>query len=119
MIDASCLPYALTEDEKRQFHEQGFLIVPQALPPEKIERCLAAVDRLYAERRQAGLGPHQDLFYPNFVWRDPAFTELVDWPQTLPKVWGLLGWNIYLYHCHFGVNPPPAPDTDRSKKTFG
>jgi len=49
------------------------------------------------------LGPHESLFFPNFVWRDPAFTEIVDWYKTFPKVWGILGWNIYLYHCHLGV----------------
>ena len=27
------------------------------------------------------------------LWRDPLFLEPVDWPTTLPKVWGILGWN--------------------------
>ena len=118
-MDSSCLEYALTAEERQHFEEQGYLIVPNVLPQENITRCLAAVDRLDMERRSEGLGPNQDLFYPNFVWRDPAFTELVDWPLILPKVWGILGWNIYLYHCHFGVNPPAPPEVARSKKTLG
>ena len=31
--------------------------------------------------------------------------ELVDWPTTFPKLWGILGWNIYLYHSHIDVTP--------------
>jgi hypothetical protein len=118
-MDTDCLRYALTAEERQQFETEGYLIVPDALPATQIERLLAAVDRLDAEERRNRLGPHDGLFYPNFVWRDPAFVELVDCPRTIPKVWGLLGWNIYLYHCHFGVNPPVAPDADRSKKTLG
>jgi ectoine hydroxylase-related dioxygenase (phytanoyl-CoA dioxygenase family) len=115
-MDPSCLHYALTEAERTQFEKQGYLIVPDVLTQAQIDPLVQAVDRLHAER---GLGPHEDLFYPNFVWRDPAFVELVDCPRILPKIWGILGWNIYLYHCHFGVNPPVAPDADRTKKTLG
>ena len=25
----------------------------------------------------------------------------MDHPRTLPKVWGILGWNIHLYHSHY------------------
>jgi ectoine hydroxylase-related dioxygenase (phytanoyl-CoA dioxygenase family) len=37
---------------------------------------------------------------------------LIDLPTTFPKVWGILGWNIYVYHTHLDVTPvvqtPPA-----------
>jgi len=26
--------------------------------------------------------------------------------MVFPKVWGILGWNIYLYHSHLDVTPP-------------
>jgi ectoine hydroxylase-related dioxygenase (phytanoyl-CoA dioxygenase family) len=118
-MDTSCLAYCLTDEERKQFNEQGYLIVEDALPPEMTERLIAATDKIHAQRRAEGLGPHESLFFPNFVWRDPAFTEIADWYKTFPKVWSILGWNIYLYHCHLGVNPPVAPDADRSKKTLG
>jgi ectoine hydroxylase-related dioxygenase (phytanoyl-CoA dioxygenase family) len=48
-----------------------------------------------------------------FVLRDPAYLELLDLPTTFRVVWGILGWNIHLYHCHIDrhgpvdVAPPP------------
>lgn len=118
-MNPSALAHCLTESERKQFQEEGYLIVQDALPPEMIERLIVATDKIYAAWRCEGHGPHESLFFPNFVWRDPAFTDLVDWPKTFPKVWGILGWNIYLYHCHLGVNPPLAADADRTKKTLG
>ena len=41
----------------------------------------------------------------DFVGKDELFLELLDWPKTFPKVWGLLGWNIQLYHSHMTVTP--------------
>lgn len=115
----SCLSHCLTDDERRTFEETGYLIVPGALPADLVERLEAALDRLYGERRAGGLGPHEAMFQPNFVGRDPLFAELVDWPRTFPKVWGILGWNIYLYHGHCGVNPPAGPALPRTPKTLG
>jgi ectoine hydroxylase-related dioxygenase (phytanoyl-CoA dioxygenase family) len=118
-MDPSCLEHCLTDEERRTFQETGYLIVADALPPEPAARLETALDRIYAERRAAGLGPHEGMFHPNFVGRDPAFLELLDWPRVFPKVWGILGWNIYLYHGHCAVNPPADPAGARVKKTLG
>ena len=34
--------------------------------------------------------------------------DLVDWPRIFPKLWGILGWNVYVYHTHLDVTPPAA-----------
>ena len=34
---------------------------------------------------------------------------LLDWYKTFPKVWGILGWHIQLYHTHMTVTPPAEP----------
>ena len=34
----------------------------------------------------------------DLVGRDDAFLDLLDCPTTFPKVFGLLGWNIQLFH---------------------
>jgi ectoine hydroxylase len=115
----SCLEYCLTAEERQAFSEQGYLIVEDALPPAKVAELTGALDRLYDERRANGLGPHDSMFFPNFVAREDAFVELVDWPTTFPKAWGILSWNIQLYHSHCGVTPPVAPDADRAKKSLG
>jgi hypothetical protein len=118
-MDPACLQHCLTEQERRTFDAQGYLIVAGALPAPMVERLEAPLDAIYAERRAGGLGPHEGMFHPDFVGRDPAFLELLDWPVTFPRVWGILGWNIYLYHGHCAVNPPLPPDAPRVKKTLG
>ena len=48
----------------------------------------------------------------DLVGRDDAFLDLVDWPTTFPKVFGVLGWNIQLFHTQLLVTPPaPANAT--------
>jgi ectoine hydroxylase-related dioxygenase (phytanoyl-CoA dioxygenase family) len=119
-MDTACLEHRLTAAELRQFEEQGYLVVPQALSASAAARLTEAVDRLdqRARRgeleprlpdeaaRRGGLAPHLPFVLRNFVPEDPAFLELVDHPVMLPKVWGILGFNIYLYHAHLGVTPP-------------
>jgi hypothetical protein len=118
-MDAACLEHCLTEEERRAFNERGFLIVEDALPPAMVAELTALVDEIDAEKRANGMGPHDALFFPNFVGRHQSFINLIDCPRTFPKVWGILGWNIQLYHSHLGVNPPAAPDAPRVKKTLG
>lgn len=118
-MDSSCLQYCLTETERCHFEEQGYLIVEEALPQDKIDLLIEAVDEIYKQKLAEGFSPYERFFLPNFVGRNPLFIELVDWPRIFPKVWGILGWNIYLYHSHLGVDPPQAPGVERVKKTLG
>lgn len=113
----SCLEYRLTESERRTFNETGLLMVENALSPEQVAALTSASDRLYAQKIAEGHEPNKALFYPNFIPDDPLFADLVDYEQILPKVWGLLGWNIYLYHAHMIVTPPSGQPQD--DKTFG
>jgi len=112
-MDTSCFQFCLSDSEREQFDRQGYLLIPDALPPDALARVLAAVDRLDAEQRSAGLGPSALLSMTDFVRRDPAFLDLVDWPRVFPKIWGVLGWNIYLYHAHMDTTPP----ADQSRRT--
>jgi hypothetical protein len=50
------------------------------------------------------------LFIADPLSAHTALTDLVDHPVTLPKVWGLLGWNIYVYDPAAIVTPPSAGD---------
>jgi len=116
-MDIACLQHRLTDEERRQFDESGFLIVEDALAPDQIEALTAASDRIHAAKVAAGHDPHKSLFYPNFIPDDELFANLVDYERILPKVWGILGWNIYLYHAHLIVTPPSGQARD--DKTFG
>ena len=116
-MNPSCLEYRLTESEQRTFNETGLLMVENALSSEQVVALTNALDRLYTQKVAEGNDPTKALFYPNFIPDDPLFADLVDYEKILPKVWGLLGWNIYLYHAHMIVTPPSGLPQD--DKTFG
>jgi ectoine hydroxylase-related dioxygenase (phytanoyl-CoA dioxygenase family) len=108
-MNPDCLNHLLSEEERRQFETEGYLVLEDAIPATLVERLTAVVDRVDAEERRAkGLGPGDGLNILDFLSRDELFLELLDWPKTLPKVWGILGWNIQLYHAHMIITPPKA-----------
>jgi ectoine hydroxylase len=116
-METTCLSYALTDEERRQFNEQGFLVIEDALSPAQVTALTLASDRIYARKVADGHDSTKALFYPNFIPDDDLFFNLVDYEKILPKVWGILGWNIYLYHAHLIVTPPCGQQPDN--KTFG
>ena len=110
-MNGECLAHLLTEEEKNHFEEQGYLYVPNALPPDIVGQLTHAVDTLHNKALAAGRAtPGSPWGWSDFLREDDALLGLVDWPRTLPKVWGILGWNIYLYHAHMHVKPPAPPD---------
>lgn len=116
-MQPSCLSYRLSERERASFEETGLLAIEGALSPAQVRRLTEAVDERHAHQLAAGHAPERAMFFPDFVATDESFAELVDYEVVLPKVWGLLGWNIYLYHAHMIVTPPSgAPVSDA---TFG
>jgi hypothetical protein len=116
-MDPACLAHRLTDAERKTFDETGFLQLDHVLSPERIAALERETDRLYAAKVAGGHDPKTALFYPNFIPENDLFLDLVDHDRILPKVWGILGWNIYLYHAHLIVTPPSgkAPDD----KTLG
>ena len=116
-MDTSWLEYCLTADERVDFEEKGFFFVEQALSPEMVAKLTAVVDRVDAAfRAKEGLGPHDRTNVMGFAGEDEIFLELLDWPKTFPKVWGILGWNIQLYHAHMTITPPDDPGLPRVKE---
>lgn len=118
-MDADGLKHCLTEQERSRFDRLGYFIVENALPQDLLKDLSDAADRVHERKRANGLGPHDVLFLPNFLPEDEIFLKLLDWPPIFPKVWGILGWNIYLYHAHLGVAPPPDPAKKTEKKRLG
>ena len=112
-MDPSCLENTLTEDEASHFKENGFLIVPNAIPQSTVDDVTVADNVNRDERARMGREPGARINHYNFIGKHEAFLELVDCPTTFPKVWGILGWNIHLYLAHLDVTPPEPPDRDR------
>jgi len=104
----SCLEYRSSAEERAQFERDGYLIVPGALDPDQVRRLVSVVDRRYREELDKGLAPHLPFVLRNFLPVSDEFVELIDHPRIFPKVWAILGHNIYLYHAHLGVTPPLA-----------
>lgn len=108
-----CLSHLLTEAERKHFEDQGYLYVPNALTSKTVEHLIHAVDKLHNEALSTGRATEGNHWgFSNFLHQDDVFLNLVDHPTTLPKVWGILGWNIFLYHAHMHVKPPAPQDAE-------
>lgn len=115
--DTTCLQHGLTEAEREAFNQTGILTVENALSAEQVAALTAKTDQIYERKIAEGHDQSKALFYPNFIPDSPLYADLVDYEKILPKVWGILGWNIYLYHAHLIVTPPSGQPQDN--KTFG
>ena len=106
------LPNRLTDDEHARFERDGFLVVPDALDSATTANLSRLVDAL-GVTRVAETEVDGRLHLRDFLADDPAFLDLLDWPTTFPKVWGILGWNIQLYITHVDITPPRPRPTER------
>ena len=104
MLSSSMKDHVLTPAERDDFFKRkGYLVIPNALDPDVVESTRAAVDRLAKD----GLEPGQiSINIADILGRDDAFLDLIDCPRVFPKIWGILGWNIWVQHSHLVVNPP-------------
>ncbi len=106
-MNTSCLDYRLTEEERTKFNRDGYLILEGVLTAAEIEQLTGVVDDLQAagkfeegktDKTISGL-----VNKMGFVGMDRSLFDLVACERMLPKVWGILGWNIYLYHSHLSI----------------
>ncbi len=104
-MSPDCLQHRLTADQRHFFETQGYLVIENALDADMLARLIAAADRIDARERTAE-NQTKLLSFTNIVHEDPAFLDLIDLPTVYPKIWGILGWNTYLYHTHVDLTPP-------------
>ena len=116
-MDPEGIHHCLTEKERRKFDEDGFFIVPKAVPTQMVENLIKVVDRLdFQYREENGIARHETIHILDFIGKNDLFLKLLDWQRTFPKVWGILGWNIQLYHSDMIITPPlkgSSPDETR------
>lgn len=106
--------------QKARFDRDGFLVVPDAVPPDILARVVAAADRLSAEGiAREGLSERHHWQRRNCLPDDPAFLELIALPEILPLVTAILAWDIHLITSHLIVRPPSPPGTDPHFKGEG
>ncbi|MEU3456567.1 phytanoyl-CoA dioxygenase family protein [Micromonospora sp. NPDC006766] len=97
----------ISDVDRKEFHEQGFLLLRRVLTEEHRAALEEAVDRIHVRATAAGsTSADGALHLLGFLERDDLFGDLLTHPITFPYVWGLLGWNIYTHHNHLDVTPP-------------
>ena len=115
-MDPTCLNHLLTEQEALQFEEDGYFVLPEVLSEEETDHLEEVTDRLDAEKRaETGKNPGDTLNTFDFLGYDEAYLNLIDYPKTFPKVFGILGWNIQIYHTHLITTPPDEPDNPKQR----
>ncbi len=122
MLDERHLQHQITDEQLSALNTDGYLLVEDALPLELVVQLEQRIDAIYKMHLDAEYDPyrkqrmtrHDNFFYPNFLGKDQLFINVLDWYKTFPKVWGILGWNIYSYHSHFIITPP-RPESMRGK----
>ncbi|MCY3863918.1 MAG: phytanoyl-CoA dioxygenase family protein [Chloroflexi bacterium] len=108
----------LTEDQRQQFRNEGYLIVRNALDADTIKRLIEAGDRLIATDARVNRYQTSEFYdgFRNCIVMDDAFIPLLTNDVTLPLVIQLLGSNLQLSTSHLiyrHPDPPGTPDTVR------
>ena len=113
-------PTTLTENQRKAFERDGFLVIPNALPPEMVARLTEAVDRLYAQGvAKEGLSKANAWNLRNCIGADPVLLELLDYRETFPLVVDLLNWNLHLITSHLIVRAPSPSEANERWKAEG
>jgi ectoine hydroxylase-related dioxygenase (phytanoyl-CoA dioxygenase family) len=112
----------LSEDQKREFDDNGFLVIEDALTAAEVERYTAVVDRLDREQptthggkpRKAG----EPLELRNSVAVARDLMPLLDHPSAFPAVVDLMGDNLCMTTSHVFLRPP-TPGAAADFKAIG
>ncbi len=112
----------LTEEQRRQFYDEGYLIIRNALDEAMISRLIEAGDRLLATEERfnrfvTGGGIYDG--FRNCITMNDAFIPLLTNHITLPLVIQLLGSNLQLSTSHLIYRQPDPPGTPDSIRRPG
>jgi ectoine hydroxylase-related dioxygenase (phytanoyl-CoA dioxygenase family) len=105
----------LTSEQRRAFAEDGFLVVPNALDRETVERLLSEADRFAdAFLRKpviAGKPEYNHLDWRRGLLKEKALFALVSNSTTVPLIVQLLSPNIHLHSTTIIYKRPETADT--------
>ena len=89
-MDARCLDYCVTEEERLKFERDGFFVLENVLPEDLVDELVPVVDRVDgAYREREGMGPNARSNMLDFIGQDDLFLELLDWYKTFSKGMGV------------------------------
>ena len=106
-MDPSTRAKPLTERERSDFARNGYCMIRDALDDTSVER-LQAIARQHdrAFRARDGVNRYHVLNEHDLIGKEPDWLELIDLATTFPKVVGIMGWNIQVFHTQLIVTPP-------------
>lgn len=104
----------LKPEQRQSFAEDGFLVVPNALSTEAVERLVEASDRLAEpllnRPEMTGRPEYNHLDLRPGLLREEALFDLVAHSSTVPLVVQLLSPNIHLHSHTLIYKRPESPD---------
>ena len=101
------------DDEQREFFDRnGYMVVPNALDSDMLERVTEACDRI-VEKRYKDVGSGRASL-SNVLPEDDIFLSLLTWESTMPLVVQLLSYDIRLAKSHVIYNSPDPPEAKPS-----
>lgn len=104
----------LEPEQRRSFEEDGFLVVPGALPSETVAGLIEAADRLaeplLKKPELQGRPEYNHLDLRPGLLREEALFDLVAHNSTVPLVVQLLSPNIHLHSTTLIYKRPESPD---------
>lgn len=105
------MPIAITEEQQRQFDEDGFILIEEALSPDEVDRLLAVVDELDVKyRAMNGIDPEAPFQVRNALAHHDELFRLIDHPVLFPLVVDVLGCNIQIRTSHMDTRPTCPPE---------
>jgi ectoine hydroxylase-related dioxygenase (phytanoyl-CoA dioxygenase family) len=96
-----------------QFHEQGYLLLPNVISQEKVGRLNAAIDEIVAQEPETLA---HNIY--NSVARHEEIASLIDEPSILPLIVNLLGYNIQLHISHLTIRKPNPQQVQTETHSF-
>jgi ectoine hydroxylase-related dioxygenase (phytanoyl-CoA dioxygenase family) len=96
-----------------QFHEQGYLVIPDILSQEQVSRLNAAIDEIVLAEPEA---LSHNIY--NSVERHAEIAALIDQPAILPLIVNLLGHNIQLHISHLTIRQPNPSEAQTATHSF-
>ena len=89
------MPLAMTDEQRRSFDEDGFIILENFLTPAETARLSDAADEVVSRiQQEKGLPPETHFQIRNALSQHDAFLDLIDHPRMLPLVVDAIGWNF-------------------------
>lgn len=108
-------PLLISPEQRRQFDEDGFVLIEDALNPVEVAELTEVIDELTDHyTRERNLDPQEPFQIRNIVAAHPRFRQMIDHPRILPLMVDVMGVNIHIRTSHMDVRPPmPATTSEQ------